>query len=65
MALAGILDRAGVPSVVHALTDGRDTPPRSAGDDIARFSAALPAPASIGTVSAATTPWTATSAGSA
>ena len=35
----GILDRAGVPTVVHAFTDGRDTPPRSAGDDIARFSA--------------------------
>jgi 2,3-bisphosphoglycerate-independent phosphoglycerate mutase len=50
VALAGILDRAGVPTVVHALTDGRDVPPRSAGDDIARFSAALPASASIGTV---------------
>ena len=50
VALAGILDRAGVPSVVHALTDGRDVPPRSAGDDIARFSAALPASVSIGTV---------------
>ena len=50
MALAGVLDRAGVPSVVHALTDGRDVPPRSAGDDMARFSAALPASASIGTV---------------
>ena len=50
VALASILDRAGVPSVVHALTDGRDVPPRSAGDDIARFNAALPAPASIGTV---------------
>ena len=50
VALAGILDRAGVPSVVHALTDGRDVPPRSAGEDVARFSAALPASASIGTV---------------
>ena len=50
VALAGVLDRAGVPSVVHALTDGRDVPPRSAGEDIARFSAALPASASIGTV---------------
>ena len=28
---------AGVPTVVHAFTDGRDTPPRSAGDDIARL----------------------------
>ena len=50
VALAGILDRAGVPCVVHALTDGRDVPPRSAGDDIARFSAALPASVSVGTV---------------
>ena len=30
-------------SLAHAFTDGRDTPPRSAGDDIARFAAALPA----------------------
>jgi 2,3-bisphosphoglycerate-independent phosphoglycerate mutase len=50
VALAGILARVGVPVIVHALTDGRDVPPRSAGDDIARFSAVLPASASIGTV---------------
>src|SRR5262245_38533430 len=50
VALARILDRAGVPSVVHVLTDGRDVPPRSAAEDLARFSAALPARASIGTV---------------
>ncbi len=25
---------AGVPTVVHAFTDGRDTPPQSAGDDL-------------------------------
>jgi 2,3-bisphosphoglycerate-independent phosphoglycerate mutase len=50
VALARILDRAGVPCVVHALTDGRDVPPRSAGEDIARFRAALPASVSIGTV---------------
>jgi 2,3-bisphosphoglycerate-independent phosphoglycerate mutase len=50
VALAGILDRAGVPSVVHALTDGRDVPPRSAGEDVARFSAALPASVPIGAV---------------
>jgi 2,3-bisphosphoglycerate-independent phosphoglycerate mutase len=50
VALAGILDRAGVPSVVHALTDGRDVPPRSAGEDIARLREALPASVPIGTV---------------
>src|SRR5581483_6453660 len=33
-ALAKILDEAGVPTLVHAITDGRDTPPQSAGDDI-------------------------------
>ncbi len=49
-ALAHILARAGVPTIVHALTDGRDVPPRSAGEDLARLSAALPASASIGTV---------------
>ena len=57
---------AGVPTVVHAFTDGRDTPPRSAGEDIARLVAALAgrrfrSPRSA----AATTPWIATSAGSA
>ena len=31
VALAKILAEAGVPTVVHAFTDGRDTPPRSAG----------------------------------
>ena len=41
--LAKILTDAGVPSVVHALTDGRDTPPQSAGDDLKRLAAALPA----------------------
>ena len=42
-ALAGILVRANLPTVVHAFTDGRDTPPRSARDDIARLTKALPA----------------------
>ena len=41
-ALAKILDRAGVPTLVHAITDGRDTPPQSGGDDIKRLIAALP-----------------------
>jgi 2,3-bisphosphoglycerate-independent phosphoglycerate mutase len=42
IALAKILTEAGVPAVVHAITDGRDTPPRSADGDISRLRAALP-----------------------
>jgi 2,3-bisphosphoglycerate-independent phosphoglycerate mutase len=49
-ALAKLLDEAGVPTLVHALTDGRDTPPQSAGDDIKRLLAALPKSVSIATV---------------
>ncbi len=49
-ALAKILDRGGVPTLVHALTDGRDTPPQSAGDDIARLIAALPKSVAIASV---------------
>jgi 2,3-bisphosphoglycerate-independent phosphoglycerate mutase len=50
-ALAKILARASVPAVVHAFTDGRDTPPRSAEDDVARLIAALPRSVPIATVS--------------
>jgi 2,3-bisphosphoglycerate-independent phosphoglycerate mutase len=49
-ALAKILDRAGVSVAIHAITDGRDTPPQSAADDIARLSAALPRSARIASV---------------
>ncbi len=48
--LARILDQAGVPTAMHAWTDGRDTPPQSAGDDIARLAAALPPSVPIATV---------------
>jgi 2,3-bisphosphoglycerate-independent phosphoglycerate mutase len=51
VALAKILADASVPTVVHAFTDGRDTPPRSAGDDIARLLGALPPSVPIATVS--------------
>ena len=51
VALAGILTVANVPTAVHAFTDGRDTPPQSAGNDIARLAAALPRQAAIATVS--------------
>ncbi|HLI10481.1 MAG TPA: 2,3-bisphosphoglycerate-independent phosphoglycerate mutase [Alphaproteobacteria bacterium] len=36
-ALARILAQAGVPVVVHAFLDGRDTPPRSAAEFVDRF----------------------------
>jgi len=49
-ALAKILADAGVPVLVHALTDGRDTPPQSAADDVKRFVAALPPAVKIATV---------------
>src|SRR5438128_3310779 len=51
VALAKILAGAGVPTAVHAFTDGRDTPPRSAGEDIVRLVAALPASVPVATVS--------------
>ncbi len=49
-ALAGILADNGVPSVMHVLTDGRDTPPKSALDSLMRLEAALPASVPIATV---------------
>jgi 2,3-bisphosphoglycerate-independent phosphoglycerate mutase len=50
VALAKILAKANVPTLVHAITDGRDTPPQSAGDDIKRLLAALPQSVRIATV---------------
>lgn len=49
-ALAHLLRQAGVMVAVHAFTDGRDTPPQSAGDDLARLRAALPDDVAIATV---------------
>lgn len=49
-ALAGYLHQAGVKVAVHAFTDGRDTPPQSAGDDLDRLRAALPDAVPIATV---------------
>ncbi len=37
VALAKILSNAGVPVRVHGFLDGRDMPPKSAGDDVAAF----------------------------
>jgi 2,3-bisphosphoglycerate-independent phosphoglycerate mutase len=50
-ALAAILVEAGVPTLVHAFTDGRDTPPRSADEDLRRLVAALPSSVPVATVS--------------
>ncbi len=49
-ALARVLAAAGVPVAIHAFTDGRDTPPRSAPGFLADFIAKLPAGARIATV---------------
>lgn len=48
-ALANVFDAAGIPVVVHAITDGRDTPPMSAESALRDFRAAAPN-ARIGTV---------------
>src|SRR5262249_31487344 len=47
LALAKILERAKVPASVHAITDGRDTPPQSAAKHTARLPASLRQPARI------------------
>jgi 2,3-bisphosphoglycerate-independent phosphoglycerate mutase len=50
-ALAKVLTDAGLKVVIHAFTDGRDTPPKSADEDLKRLEAALPAGVKITTVS--------------
>ena len=50
-ALARIMADARIPTVLHAFTDGRDTPPQSGGEDIQRLLAALPNGVRIATVS--------------
>jgi 2,3-bisphosphoglycerate-independent phosphoglycerate mutase len=49
-ALAKFLHEAGVKTVVHAFTDGRDTPPQSAAEYLSAFRAALPAGVPVATV---------------
>jgi 2,3-bisphosphoglycerate-independent phosphoglycerate mutase len=49
-ALATILTEAGVPARIHVFTDGRDTPPQSAVNDVKRLLAALPDKVKIATV---------------
>jgi len=48
--LAHHLHKAGCRTVVHAITDGRDTPPQSAAEDLTRMQAALPGGVSVATV---------------
>ncbi len=50
VALAKILTDAGVPVAVHALTDGRDTPPQAAAEYVAKLTADLPRSVPIATV---------------
>jgi 2,3-bisphosphoglycerate-independent phosphoglycerate mutase len=49
-ALAKMLAEASVPTFVHVFTDGRDTPPRSADEQMTHLSAVLPQSVRIGTV---------------
>lgn len=49
-ALAGLVAAAGIPVFVHAITDGRDTPPESGAACLAWLARALPAGAEIATV---------------
>jgi 2,3-bisphosphoglycerate-independent phosphoglycerate mutase len=49
-ALAAHLHNAGCKTVVHAITDGRDTPPQSAAEDLTRLQAALPEGVPVATV---------------
>ncbi|MGV6811373.1 MAG: 2,3-bisphosphoglycerate-independent phosphoglycerate mutase [Brevirhabdus sp.] len=50
LAAAQIIADAGVPVVIHAMTDGRDVPPTSAGAFVGQLETQLPAGASIGTM---------------
>ncbi len=47
---ARVVAGAGVPVAVHAVTDGRDVPPQSAGPQLTELQAALPKGARIATV---------------
>ncbi len=50
VALAHILHEAGLPVIIHVWTDGRDTPPESAGTYLYEFASALASAAKIGTL---------------
>lgn len=50
VALAKVVTAAGIPVAVHAIMDGRDTPPRSGAGFLAALQAVLPAGAVVATV---------------
>lgn len=50
VALARILERSGIPTVLHAFTDGRDTPPQAAAGYLAEIGAVLPQGVDVATV---------------
>ncbi len=50
LAAARLIAGAGVPVVIHAITDGRDVPPTSADGYVTQLVAGLPAGARVGTV---------------
>ena len=50
VALAQILERSSIPTVFHAFTDGRDTPPAAAAGYLAELGAAFPPGVDIATV---------------
>ena len=50
VALARVVAGAGIKTVIHVFTDGRDTPPRSADEDVKRLLAALPPSVQVATV---------------
>src|SRR5215475_12581393 len=50
VALAKILDQAGIPTVFHAFMDGRDTPPRAGADYLSKLVADLPPSVRVVTV---------------
>ncbi|MEH7827920.1 2,3-bisphosphoglycerate-independent phosphoglycerate mutase [Gemmobacter denitrificans] len=50
LAACRVIAGAGVPVVLHAITDGRDVPPSSAAGFVADLMAGLPAGARVGTV---------------
>ena len=49
-AMANIISAAGVPTIVHCFTDGRDTPPRSGAEDLRKFREQLDPAVRIATV---------------
>ena len=51
IAAARVIAAAGVTVAVHVITDGRDVPPQSAREQVARFEAELPKGAKVVTVS--------------